>query len=435
MSGGGDPYMALASGASPDRGRRSALDVLARQTIRERNTAGIPTGVTRIVARADSPSVLLVLFQHGLIKQYDLSSRRWLADALDIRDRVASLAPLPGGAGGFADERGLLGAAHSPAAPDKLYVAYSAPSLQSAHALHISQFSLDKQHGDATAEVVLLQLEQPEPNHNGGELLFDPREPDTLYVFTGDGGGAGDRHGALGNAQNYDSWLGKVLRIKLAHANGRWRPHPDNQYPERSYTQPGEVSRERKALFAWGLRNPWSASFAPAPPTTNSAGIRAGALLVNDVGQDALEQVRLVENGDNHGWRAMEGSAVFDARLLETVQSERNEFVVPPLLEYPHAQSGDSASTPSGVALVGGRLLVPDGSAAPLRYVLLDYSGKIMLADLAPQSAEQRLRVFAELPDASERAHTLASVHGGDWLIVGAYNPTSRTSTLYTLNL
>ena len=54
-------------------------------------------------------------------------------------------------------------------------------------------------------------MADPEPNHNGGDIVFGP--DGLLYVGTGDGGGAGDQHGARGNGQSLSSLLGKLLRI------------------------------------------------------------------------------------------------------------------------------------------------------------------------------------------------------------------------------
>jgi glucose/arabinose dehydrogenase len=147
-----------------------------------------------------------------------------------------------------------------------------------------------------SARQVLFQR-QPEPNHNGGLLLFGPDK--LLYVGLGDGGGGGDMHGPHGNAQNLGTLLGKILRID---PRGRLRAlHRDDGAPY-SIPRTNPFVRRRGArgeIFAYGLRNPWRFSF---DRTT-------GDLTVGDVGQGEVEEIDFVRagRGRNFGWRVFEG--------------------------------------------------------------------------------------------------------------------------------
>lgn len=145
----------------------------------------------------------------------------------------------------------------------------------------------------ASARQVLFQA-QPEPNHNGGLLLFGPDR--RLYIGLGDGGGGGDRHGPRGNAQNLGTLLGKILRIDPRRSGGRPYSVPaSNPFVGRSGAR-GEI-------YAYGLRNPWRFSFDR----------RTGDLTIGDVGQNEVEEISFVRNGSgrNFGWRPFEGRRRF----------------------------------------------------------------------------------------------------------------------------
>ena len=145
---------------------------------------------------------------------------------------------------------------------------------------------------DAGSARLVLKMDDEEGNHNGGLLLFGPDKH--LYIGTGDGGGAGDEHGARGNAQNLGSLLGKLLRIDPAESGGRPYGVPsDNPFVGRDGAR-GEI-------YSYGLRNPWRYSFDR----------RTGDLSIGDVGQNEIEEIDFVRRGKgrgaNFGWRAFEG--------------------------------------------------------------------------------------------------------------------------------
>jgi glucose/arabinose dehydrogenase len=133
-------------------------------------------------------------------------------------------------------------------------------------------------------ERVLLTLDQPFDNHNGGRIQFGPEG--FLYIGFGDGGSGGD---PSGNGQNLDTLLGKILRIDVGSA-GLYSVPPDNPF----VGQGGA----RAEIWAYGLRNPWRFSL---DSTT-------GRLFVADVGQGSFEEVDIVAKGGNYGWNIMEGT-------------------------------------------------------------------------------------------------------------------------------
>ena len=203
--------------------------------------------------------------------------------ALDLRDRVR-------GQG----EQGLLGAALHPDWPDdpRLFVHYTDGNGDTVLARFASaEPSAERPTFDPGDEVVLLRVDQPFPNHNGGQVAFGP--DGYLWIGLGDGGSGGD---PLGNGQNPSTLLGSILRLDVGDANAAaYAIPPDNPFVDDGGAP--EVAHS-------GLRNPWRFSF----------DMTTGELFVADVGQNALEEVtRLPPDalGENLGWNVMEGSRCY----------------------------------------------------------------------------------------------------------------------------
>ena len=222
---------------------------------------------------------------------------------LDIRSKVRT-----------GSERGLLGLAFHPdfsvrgaTGEHKFYVYYSAFTQSGAdHMSVVAEYSvstMDPNIADASSERILLSFDQPQSNHNGGQLRFGP-DDGYLYVGTGDGGqgndvGVGHTLG-LGNAQDRTNLLGSILRIDVDGSNslnGQYGIPSDNPFVD----QGGGV---REEIYAYGLRNPWRFSFddGPAGPASPDR------LFAGDVGQNAWEEVDLIVKGGNYGWRIREGA-------------------------------------------------------------------------------------------------------------------------------
>ena len=232
------------------------------------------------------PGWLLVQEQDGRVVAVSLATEE-LTVTLDITDRV-----LGGG------ERGLLGVALHPDFPDdpRAFVHYSDLEGNTV----ISEFDVTETSSpisaDAATERVLLRVEQPFANHNGGQLAFGP--DGYLWLGLGDGGSGGD---PLGNGQNPATLLGSILRIDVDDL-------PDDGNDAIGYGIPddnpfADGANGAPEVYLYGLRNPWRFSFDR----------KTGALWIADVGQNAFEEVSRVDPvadaGANLGWNLMEASA------------------------------------------------------------------------------------------------------------------------------
>jgi glucose/arabinose dehydrogenase len=282
---------------------------------------------------------------------------------LDLKSKMVKL-------NGFYDERGLLGIAFHPAYKTnrKFYVYYSAPSSVSGsnHKSIVAEYkcsSTDKNSAETT-EKILMQVEQPESNHNGGQLAFGP--DGYLYIALGDGGGAGDEHGEKGNGQNLNTLLGKILRIDV-NANP-YKVPADNPF----------VGKNAKPeIWAYGLRNPWRFSFDK----------KNGKLFCADVGQNEYEEVNIIEKGKNYGWRIMEGNHCFSP---ETNCDKRGLTL--PVDEYDH-KTGQSVT--GGFVYRGNIIFELSG-----KYIFGDWTGPLFyLTEISPGKWKRSdLEVISNLP-------------------------------------
>lgn len=192
-------------------------------------------------------------------------------------------------------EEGLLGLAFHPNFPKTplIYVNYVADK-NSKDITVIEEAKIDLPLDWSKMKVVnpriLLEVEQPYPNHNAGQLAFG--KDGFLYIGLGDGGRRADPEG---NGQNPETLLGSILRIN---------PVPDST-TNTPYTIPNDnpfIGKKgyRPEVFAYGIRNPWRFSFSPS-----------GKLILADVGQDKYEEVDIIESGKNYGWVDVEGFHCF----------------------------------------------------------------------------------------------------------------------------
>ncbi|WP_399896685.1 PQQ-dependent sugar dehydrogenase [Streptomyces sp. BBFR51] len=231
-------------------------------------------------------------------------------------------------------ERGLLGLAF-----DKefahLYISYTDLAGTST----VDEFAVEDGAVQEDTRRTVLTQEQPESNHNGGDIKFGP--DGYLYVALGDGGGGGDPDG---NGQKLDTLLGKLLRIDPQGGDPYAIPE-DNPFADDPNAK-GEI-------WAYGLRNPWRFSF--------DAG--SGDLLIGDVGQSDWEEIDWApassKGGENYGWSQMEGTHPFRGGTEPANH-------VPPIHEYD--RNGLGCSVTGGYVYRGDAIADLAG-----QYVYSDY--------------------------------------------------------------
>ncbi len=292
----------------------------------------------RPVALRQSPTAAnrwYVVEQNGVIRTFQDSD----TTAQVFIDLTASVST-------SGNEMGLLGMAFHPdfANNNYIYLYYSTAGGPEHHQSIISRFTATNATTlDANSEFEIMRINQPFSNHNGGNILFGP--DGFLYIGLGDGGSANDPQN---RAQNINELMGKMLRINVdVAANGNnYSIPPDNPFV-------GVAGLDE--IYASGLRNPWRWSFDRLN----------GNLFAADVGQNLWEEIDLITNGGNYGWRCYEGNNAFN-----TTGCQAQSNYQAPVFEYDHSV---------GFSITGG--YVYRGSAIPAlsgTYVYSDFgSGPI----------------------------------------------------------
>jgi len=299
--------------------------------------------------------------------------------------------PVPAGSEPSFDERGLLGVAFHPdfQTNGKFYTYTSEPAtvpptfpapFPPDHQNVISEWIANNPGNPAAgvdpARRVLMRVNWPQFNHDGGDLAFGP--DGMLYISMGDGGGADDQdgqlfivtgtcgaeapmvgHGPNGNGQNLNVPLGKIHRIDVDgddSANGEYGIPADNPFV-------GEGGGVLEEIYAFGFRNPYRFSFDTV----------TGKLYVGNVGQNDIEEVELVVSGGNYGWRLKEGTLCFDPGDFDADSGDADPCSAPvPEVIDPIAQYDTHGE---GHSVIGG--FVYHGSRFPAlrgRYVFGEFS-------------------------------------------------------------
>ncbi|MCM2371148.1 PQQ-dependent sugar dehydrogenase [Aporhodopirellula aestuarii] len=319
----------------------------------------------------DGSGRLFVASQTGEIYSFDQDDAQ-IEDPdlfLDLSDRVT-----------YKDrenEEGFLGLTFHPKFKEngRLYVYYTTSArphvsiLSEFHTVEGSQNRI----GDPNSERVLMKVQQPFWNHNGGTVTFGP--DGYLYIGLGDGGKAND---PLKSAQDMSKVLGSILRIDV-DSRDEGMPYAipqDNPLVGRSNVWP--------EIYAWGVRNIWRMAFDPA----------TGELWAADVGQNDWEEINLIRKGGNYGWSLREGAHSFT--LGGGKGSGPNPRLIEPLVEYPHTDDW-------GKSVTGG--LVYRGKETPELngyYLYGDYvSGRLWAMKIDPESKkviENRPIAWQQLP-------------------------------------
>ncbi|MCI0507822.1 MAG: PQQ-dependent sugar dehydrogenase [Gammaproteobacteria bacterium] len=266
-------------------------------------------------------------------------------------------------------EGGLLGMAFDPDFNRNhfVYLSYTGsgdPRADNSETLrsYISRFTVNKDNTriDPESEAVILTIDQPWNNHNGGNILFGP--DGLLYAGYGDGGGWGDQKN---NAQNIDTLLGAMLRIDVRGkpaigGDAQYAIPPDNPFA----SSPGCGSqRGCPEIYAWGFRNPWRWSFDR----------QSGQLWVGDVGQGEWEEIDRVEKGKNYGWRCYEGRSRYNFEECSKSIAYAMPIAIYQHMPFEKSRDGMAASVTGGFVYRGDSLSALQGS-----YLYADFvHGKI----------------------------------------------------------
>jgi glucose/arabinose dehydrogenase len=265
-------------------------------------------------------------------------------------------------------ETGLLGLTFHPSFSTNgcFYVNYTTTRLTGSLQTVIAEYRAATASANTVSvatEQQLFTVDQPEANHNGGGLAFG--NDGFLYIGLGDGGGAGDQHGAIGNAQDLTTRLGKMLRISVT-CNGTFTVPADNPFVTNATAA--------KEIWLYGLRNPFRFSVDHS----------TGNLWIGDVGQDSFEEVDMVtpmQGGSNMGWRCKEGTHNFNFS-----SNCQGQTFLDPIFDYDHSQGDDSVI--GGYVYRGTSMTALAGN-----YIFGDFiSGRIW--SLAQNAQGQWVRTF-----------------------------------------
>ena len=233
----------------------------------------------------DGTNRIFILEQQGKIKVFDNNSDTGLSTTfLDIRSIVDQ-------DGGYTEE-GLLGLAFHPSYSENglFYINYTSHNPRRNIIAQYSVSTNNINQADINSEVIILEVNQPYTNHNGGQISFGP--DGYLYIIFGDGGSAGD---PLGHGQNLSTLLGSLVRIDI-----------DNPSNNLNYGIPSDNPfiiplSARDEIYAYGLRNMWRFSW----------DFETGFLWGADVGQNAFEEINIIESGLNYGWNILEANECY----------------------------------------------------------------------------------------------------------------------------
>ncbi|MFM9910947.1 MAG: PQQ-dependent sugar dehydrogenase [Chitinophagaceae bacterium] len=313
-----------------------------------------PLGV--VTTGEEDDKRLFIIDQIGKIWIIDRTGNRLAAPFLDISRKLITLNP-------NSDERGLLGLAFHPKYKrnGKFYVYYQtlprpggpAPGALWNNLSRVSEFRVsgsDKNLADVNSERPVLEIDDPQGNHNGGTIAFGPKD-DYLYIAIGDGGGANDINlghvadwylpNAGGNGQDIESNLfGNILRIDV-----------DGGMPYGIPTSNPFVGKPGlDEVYAYGLRNPYRFSFDMKGNND---------LIVGDVGQLMFEEINVIKKGGNYGWNVKEGISCFNAAgstnpfpSCPTVDNFGNPLVDPVIVQNNFRNPAGGKS----IAVIGGNV-------------------------------------------------------------------------------
>lgn len=327
-AGGGAPALVLPPEVDEQKSAASATAVAARTSDETPVDIGelalvlepVVEGLTRpvfVTHAGDGSGRLFILEQPGRIRIWQ--------DGVLLETPFLDLEAQINDSG---NEQGLLGLAFAPNYVESGYFFVNYTDLEGNTVVSRFQSATDDPNrAEPASEFIVLQLEQPARNHNGGMLVFGP--DGYLYIGTGDGGASGDQ---FGNGQNPETLLGAMLRIDVtSDPTVPYTIPADNPWVEQNWQNAnGESVDARDEILAIGLRNPWRYSFDRA----------TGDLWIGDVGQNQVEEIDYVPAAAlaagavqpfNFGWPILEGT-----RCYENSNCDASGLDMP-LVEYEHS--------------------------------------------------------------------------------------------------
>ncbi len=327
--------------------------------------------MTAMDMRPGDDSRWYVVDREGQIWWFDATNKdtTQLNRALDIRSLVDT-----------SIEGGLLDIAFHPDFTNNgyVYLSYTATGPNSATPLisHIARFTSSDggDSFDAASEFTVLTVDQPYENHNGGKIGFDA--DGFLYIGFGDGGSGGDPQD---HAQNTNDLLGAMLRIDVDSGSPYGIP-VDNPFAS---------GGGRAEIYAWGLRNPWRWSFDQ----------QTAELWLGDVGQSSWEEVDIIVNGGNYGWRCFEGTHEYNMAGC----GPASDYIMP-VTEYDRSE---------GTSITGG--YVYRGNDIPALsgvYVFTDYSSGTVWGLFPTGSGDYRREIL--IPTTGSGIAAMAQGNDGD---------------------
>ena len=321
------PFVSALVLAGPLASQSAPTSIVAERLV----AADSPVGV-RPASHAIDETSLLILCHNGLVMWFDETSGEVREEPfLDLSASGLDLVDY-----GISSEQGLNDLILDPDFEENglfyiMYNGYRPDGTGSIIDERLLCFGTNPEHtvADVTQWFEVLELEQPARGHNGGQLHFGPLDG-FLYLTTGDGGGTGtgetgggsggDDHGLIGNGQNLETLLGKMLRIEVNGLAPYTIPE-DNPFME----NPNALDE----IWAVGFRNPWRWSFDRL----------TGDKFIGDVGEVDWEEVNFEPasstGGLNFGWRLMEGPMCYEPTVDCIPEGVTLEL---PIFSYPHEQ-------------------------------------------------------------------------------------------------
>jgi glucose/arabinose dehydrogenase len=253
----------------------------------------------------------LILEKKGIASHFDLSTGE--------RTKVLEIDVLT------KSEQGLLGMAFHPQwdTNGRIFL-HTSIEVDGDEVSEISEWNVDPRSWTAKRARTILRVVQPYANHNAGQISFGP--DGMLFIGLGDGGWRNDPHE---HGQNQTTWLGSMLRIDVnaSSAEMAYANPPDNPFVKDNGI-PDEI-------WATGIRNPWKFSFGPD-----------GRMILADVGQNAFEEISIVQSGDNLGWNKREARHCFPPDSTCSTDG-----LVEPIYEYERSE---------GRSITGGYVATSD---------------------------------------------------------------------------